>query len=85
MAKTSILQDDDATNDVTNSNKYITTKSATISSAGATSFQMQKIITVTETVVEQQEHNTSKSDGEFLLRSRMNENFRKASAFWKAT
>lgn len=49
----------------------------------------QQIVTVTEAVIEtehQVEHTINgKIDGTFTLKSKMNENFRKASAFWKAT
>lgn len=49
----------------------------------------QQMITVTEAVIEtehQVEHTINgKVDGTFTLKSKMNENFRKASAFWKTT
>lgn len=49
----------------------------------------QQIVTVTEAVIEtehQIEHTINgKLDGTFTMKSKMNENFRKASAFWKAT
>lgn len=49
----------------------------------------QHIVTVAEAVIEtehQVEHSINgKIDGTFTLKSKMNENFRKASAFWKAT
>lgn len=48
-----------------------------------------KIVTVTEAVIETEQHVehtiNGKIDGTFTLKSKMNENFRKASAFWKAT
>lgn len=50
-----------------------------------------KIVTVTEAIIEQHveqhvEHTINgKIDGTFTMKSKMNENFRKASAFWKAT
>lgn len=50
-----------------------------------TSIQMQEIVTVTEAVIESEEHTINGKNGDFMLKSKMNENFRKASAFWKAT
>lgn len=48
-----------------------------------------KFITVTEAIIETEQHVehtiNGKVDGTFTLKSKMNENFRKASAFWKAT
>lgn len=48
-----------------------------------------QIVTVAEAVIETQHHVehtiNGKIDGTFTLKSKMNENFRKASAFWKAT
>lgn len=48
-----------------------------------------KVITVAEAIIETEqrvEHTINgKVDGTFTLKSKMNENFRKASAFWKAT
>lgn len=50
---------------------------------------MKSIVTVAESVIETQHHVehtiNGKIDGTFTLKSKMNENFRKASAFWKAT
>lgn len=47
------------------------------------------IVTVAESVIETEHHVehtiNGKIDGTFTLKSKMNENFRKASAFWKAT
>lgn len=49
----------------------------------------QKILTVAEAVIETEHHIehsiNGKIDGTFTLKSKMNENFRKASAFWKTT
>lgn len=49
----------------------------------------QQIVTVAEAIIETEhlvEHTINgKIDGTFTLKSKMNENFRKASAFWKAT
>lgn len=49
----------------------------------------QHIVTVAEAVIETEHHVehtiNGKIDGTFTLKSKMNENFRKASAFWKAT
>lgn len=49
----------------------------------------EKIVTVTEAIIETEQHVehtiNGKIDGTFTLKSKMNENFRKASAFWKAT
>lgn len=49
----------------------------------------EKIVTVTEAIIETEQHVehtiNGKVDGTFTLKSKMNENFRKASAFWKAT
>lgn len=48
-----------------------------------------KIVTVSEAIIETEQHIehtiNGKIDGTFTLKSKMNENFRKASAFWKAT
>lgn len=48
-----------------------------------------KIVTVSEAIIETEQHVehtiNGKIDGTFTLKSKMNENFRKASAFWKST
>lgn len=53
-------------------------------SATEDTIKMQEIVMVTQKISEGS-FNNSKRDTEFLLKSKINENFRKASAFWKAT
>lgn len=66
---------------------YNSAESSAIPTIDITSIKMRRIVTVTHTVFGHQEQTrtSSKGNGENMLKNRMNENFRKASAFWKAT
>lgn len=59
------------------------------SSTITTTQEMQQIFTAEAVVVDGEQHVersiNGKIDGDFTIKSKMNENFRKASAFWKAT
>lgn len=46
---------------------------------------MSGIVTISEAIIETEHTINKKVDGTFILKTKMNENFRKASAFWKAT
>lgn len=80
MATTPIVQDDNVAIIV---NRSKTGKKPNIA-ATENKTQMQDIVMVTQKVSEDSFNNSTR-DAEFLLKSKINENFRKASAFWKAT